>query len=349
MLKRKISVNETAEAKRYFDECRNAVIVTHSAPDGDAVGSSLALKEYMEKKGKKVTVIVPNLYPDFLRWMHDADKIVIFERQKSLCYNLVNYADLICCLDFNTLSRIDDLAVPVSKSKARKMLVDHHMEPDKFANLTISRPDCCSTCELVFRLLDSLGEIHNVNTYGAEDLYVGMCTDTGGFTYNSNDPDVFSIIAELLRKGINKDIIYRRLFNTYTADRFRLMGYILSEKLRYFPELHASYFCVSREELQRYHFLKGDLEGVVNIPLSIRGQKLSISLREDTEKPVVWISVRSYDDFSAREMAEKFFNGGGHFNAAGGHIDGTLDAAEEIRKKALAAYSEQLKSVTREG
>ncbi|MCR5312970.1 MAG: DHH family phosphoesterase [Bacteroidaceae bacterium] len=344
MLKQKITPKEATEIKKYFDECKNVVIVTHSSPDGDAIGSSLGLKEYLERKGKTVNVIVPNIFPDFLKWMHDAEKVVIFERQKALSYNLINMADLICCLDFNTLSRIDEVAIPVQKSVARKVLIDHHLEPDDFANLIISRPDCSSTCELVFRVIDKIGGMANLNLYGAEDLYAGMCTDTGGFTYNSNEPDIFMIIAELLRKGINKDVIYRKLFNTYTVDRYRLMGYILSEKLVQYPELHASYFAVSREELSRFNFLKGDMEGVVNMPLAIRGQKLSISLREDTEKPVVWVSVRSYDDFSARELAEKFFNGGGHFNAAGGHIDGNIDEAVEICKKAIEAYSEVLKA-----
>lgn len=342
MLKQKISSRETTAIKKYFDECRNVVIIAHSSPDGDAIGSSLGLKEYLEKKGKQVSVIVPNLFPDFLKWMHDSDKIVIFERQKSMGYNLINMADLICCLDFNALSRIEEVAVPLRRSNARKILIDHHLNPENFADVMVSCPDCSSTCELVFRVVNAIGGLANLSLNAAEDLYAGMCTDTGGFTYNSNDPDIFMIIAELLRKGINKDLIYRKLFNTYTLDRYRLMGYILSNKLVQYPELHASYFTVSREELKQFNFLKGDLEGVVNMPLAIRGQKLSISLREDTEKPIVWVSVRSYDDFSARELAERFFNGGGHFNAAGGRVEGTIAEAEEVCKRAIEAYREQL-------
>lgn len=343
MLKRIITPKEAEQVKKLFSECKNVVVVTHTSPDGDAIGSSLALKEYLQRKGKNVTVVVPNIFPDYLKWMNDADKIVIYERQKAYTNNLFNMADLVCCLDFNVLTRIDDVGGIVSRSRSRKLLIDHHIGPENFADVTISRPECSSTCELLFRVLDAIDGLGNLNLHGAEDIYAGMCTDTGGFTYNSKDPDIFIIIAELLRKGIDKDIIYRKLFNTYTIDRYRLMGYVLNEKLVHFPELHASYFCMSREELKRFNFLKGDMEGIVNMPLAIRGQKLSISLREDTEKPVVWISVRSYDDFSARELAENFFNGGGHFNAAGGHIDGTIQEAEEICKKAIEAYREQLK------
>lgn len=344
MLKRKIGPQEATQIKKYFDECKNVVIFTHTSPDGDAIGSSLALREYLQRKGKNVTVIVPNIFPDFLKWMNDADKVIIYERQRALAHNIINMADLVCCLDFNTLSRIDDLEVCVKRSKARKILIDHHMGPEKFADVIVSCPECSSTCELLFRVLEAIGGLSNLNLNGAEDIYAGMCTDTGGFTYNSKDPDIFIIIAELLKKGIDKDIIYRRLFNTYTIDRYRLMGYVLNQKLVQFPELHASYFAMTREELKSFNFMKGDMEGIVNMPLAIKGQKLSISLREDTEKPVVWISIRSYDDFSARDMAEQFFNGGGHFNAAGGHIDGTIQEAEEICKKAIEAFSEQLKA-----
>jgi len=344
MLKQKVTPQEATKIKKYFDDCREVVIVTHMSPDGDAIGSSLGLKEYLTRKGKNVTVIVPNIFPDYLKWMHGAEDIVVYERQRALTNNIIRRADLICGLDFNVLSRIDELAEPVAQANARKILIDHHIGPENFADITVSRPDCSSASELVFRVINAIGGLDSLTLHGAEDIYAGMCTDTGGFTYNSNEPDIFTIIAELLRKGIDKDVIYRKLFNTYTVDRYRLMGYILNEKLVQYPELHASYFAMSREELKRFNFLKGDMEGIVNMPLAIKGQKLSISLREDTEKPVVWISVRSYDDFSARDLAEQFFNGGGHFHAAGGHIDGTIQEAEEICKKAIEAFSEQLKA-----
>jgi len=343
MLKQKVTPQEAQVVKKLLDGSKNVVIVSHSSPDGDAIGSSLAMKEYLQRKGKNVNVIVPNYFPDFLRWMHDADKIVMFERQKAYSYNLLNMADLIIGLDFNVLSRIDEMGGVVPRLRAKKLLIDHHIGPEKFADVLISRPECSSTCELLFRVFSAIGAVDSLNLHAAEDLYCGLYTDTGGFAFNSNEPDIFIILAELLRKGIDKDRINRYINNNYTADRFRLMGYVLYEKLLVFPEQHASIYSLTKEELKRFNYLKGDMEGVVNMPLAIRGHKLSISLREDTEKPIIWVSIRSYDDVSAKDMAQQFFNGGGHFNAAGGRLENmTMDEAIEVGKKAIEAFKEVL-------
>ncbi len=343
MINTKLSGQQIQDVKKLLDNCKNVVIVTHTSPDGDAIGSSLAMYEFLKRKGKNVNVIVPNYFPDFLRWMNDADKIIQFDHHKALSYNHLHVADLIIGLDFNALSRIDELGNAVGKMRCKKLLIDHHLGPEKFADVTISYPQMSSTCELLFRTILAIGEVDKLNLHAAEDIYAGMCTDTGGFTYNSKDPDIFNIIAELLRKGIDKDIIYRKLYNNYSLDRYRLMGFVLYEKLIQYPEHHASVFGITREELSRFHYLKGDMEGVVNLPLAIKGQKLSISLREDTERPIIWVSVRSYDDFPANKLAEEFFNGGGHFNAAGGRIENkTMDEALEIAKNAIEKYSELL-------
>lgn len=343
MLKQKINSQEAAALRKYFDSCKNVVITAHTSPDGDAIGSCLGLYEYLKRKGKSVTVIVPNYFPDFLHWMKDADKVVLFERQKAYSYNLINMADLICCLDFNEMSRIDELAVPISHAKAKKILIDHHLNPNKASfDFVISRPEASSTCELVFRVLDAIGGVDQLTFAGAEDIYAGMFTDTGGFSFNSNDPDVFVIISELLRKGIDKDLINRRINNNFSPDRLRLIGYILYEKLQVFPELHASFFTMTKEELSQFNYIKGDMEGIVNMPLQIKGHKLSISLREDTEKPVIRISARSVDDLACNEFCAQFFNGGGHKNASGGTLECTMDEAVEITKKALEAWKDKL-------
>lgn len=350
-MKQIISANEATGVKRLFSECRNVVIVCHQSPDGDAIGSSLGLMEYMKRCGKNVSVIAPNYFPDFLRWMNGAENIINFERQKSHAYTVLNCADLVCVLDLNVPSRMgDELGNVVKNLRCRKLLIDHHMEPDTTPfNLVVSRPQASSTCELVFRVLMAIGGLDKLTLHGAEDLYAGMYTDTGGFSFNSNDPDVFNIIAELLRKGINKDLIVRKLCNNYTADRFRLMGFVLSEKLEVFQELHASVYSLTREELKRFNYLKGDMEGVVNLPLSIRGHKLSISLREDTEKPIIWVSIRSYDDISAKELAQNFFGGGGHFNAAGGRLENmSMEDALVVARNAINSIAEQLKSTDAE-
>ncbi len=338
MLSNKISYTELAEAKRMLNDCHNVVVVTHVSADGDAIGSSLAMAEYLKKRGKAVRVIVPNYFPDFLRWMSGADRIIQFDRNRAQAKMYIECADLIICLDINEPARLDDMATVVVKSTARKLMIDHHLQPQRFCNLTISHPEASSTCELVFRLLYGIGGIVQLTKAGAEDIYAGMCTDTGKFTYNANDPDIYIILSELLRKGIDKDRINRLIYNNYTEARFRLLGYILSEKLQVFPELHASMFTLTRSELGKFRYLKGDTEGVVNMPLEIRGMKLSMYLREDTEKPRILVSLRSVDDFPANRMAAEFFGGGGHLNAAGGNLSCSMTEAVEIAHKALEAY-----------
>ena len=343
MLKRVITPAELATAKKDFEECRNVVIVCHTSPDGDAIGSSLALYEYLKRKGKQVTVIVPNYFPDFLHWMKDADKIVRFDWQKTASYTALKMADLICCLDFNDLRRIDDLGVAVSRIRCKRLLIDHHLDPDRksFAHI-ISHPELSSTCELLFRLFDALGETDKLTLAAAEDLYAGMATDTGFFSFNSNDPDIFVIISELLRKGIDKDRINRQIQNNFSPDRLRLIGYVLYEKLKVFTDLHASLFAIKKEELTQFHYLKGDMEGIVNMPLQIKGHKLSIALREDTERPLIRVSTRSVDDFPCNEFCAEFFNGGGHKNAAGGTLECSMEEAIDIAMKGLEAWRERL-------
>ena len=201
-----------------------------------------------------------------------------------------------------------------------------------------------STCELVFRLVWQLGAFDEMDSKWATQAYCGMMTDTGGFTYNSTRPEIFFIISNLLTKGIDKDKIYRNVYNNYSSWAVRLRGYIMAQKLNVIEDLHASYYAISKMDMEEYRFVKGDAEGLVNIPLSIKGMKLSISLREDDRKEnLVWVSLRSVDDFPANEVAERFFHGGGHLNAAGGHLDCSLDEACVIAKDAIKAFAERLK------
>jgi phosphoesterase RecJ-like protein len=209
--------------------------------------------------------------------------------------------------------------------------------------LTISQPEACSTCELVFRIVWQLGGFDRLDKRFAVPVYCGMMTDTGGFLYNSTRPEIYFIIGELLTKHIDKDRIYRNVYHNYSVDRIRLMGYVMYEKLVYLPELHTAFYAITREEQKRFHFIKGDAEGLVNIPQQIKGLKLSISLREDSEKPRIWISLRSVDQFPCNKMAAEFFNGGGHLNASGGHLDMTIDEAIQVVREAIIAYAEKLK------
>ena len=345
MLKPIVSAQEAAKLKKIFDESKNVVILCHTSPDGDAIGSSLGLYEYLKRKGKNVNVIAPNYFPDFLHWMKDADKVILFDRHKAQSYTLLKTADLICCLDFNDLSRLDEMGTAVSRMHCRRVLIDHHLNPEKSKfTFIISRPELSSTCELVFRLIDALGDVKSLSFAAAEDLYAGMATDTGFFTFNSNNPDLFVIISELLRKGIDKDAINRKIQNNYSADRLKFIGYVLYEKLEIFPDLHASLFAIRKEELAQFHYVKGDMEGIVNMPLQIKGHKLSIALREDTEKPLIRVSTRSVDDFPCNLLCEQFFNGGGHKNAAGGTLECSMDEAIAIVHKALETWKDTLMS-----
>ncbi len=342
MLRTVVSAQEATKIKEMLAESRNVVITCHTGPDGDAIGSSLAMYEYLKRKGKQVVVIVPNYFPDYLRWMNDADKIIQYDRRRALSKSYFQQADLVIALDYNGMYRVDEMQLPLSHCRCKKLMIDHHENPENFCTIQLSRPDMSSTCELLYRLLIAMGEEKQISLHCAEDLYAGMCTDTGRFTYNSNDPEIYEIIAGLMRKGIDKDKIVRNIYNQYTEGRYRLLGHILLNKLELYPDLHASIFSVSREELKQFKYMKGDAEGFVNIPLEIKGTKLSISLREDTEKDRIFVSIRSYDDFSAQEVAEKYFNGGGHFHAAGGTLYCTMDEALDTARKALEAYRETL-------
>ena len=319
------------------------LITCHKSPDGDAIGSCLGWAEYLRTRGKEATVIVPDQYPDFLQWLPNSEKIVRYDKHPKKCDMLFKIADLVFCLDFNTPSRVQDMEPALVSSSAPKVLIDHHLDPDVPAVLTISQPEACSTCELVFRIVWQLGGFDGLDKRFAIPVYCGMMTDTGGFLYNSTRPEIYFIIGELLTKRIDKDRIYRNVYHNYSEDRIRLMGYVMYEKLVYLPEFHTAFYTITREEQKRFHFIKGDAEGLVNIPQQIKGLKLSISLREDSEKHRIWVSLRSVDQFPCNKMAAEFFNGGGHLNASGGHLDMTIDEAVQVVRQALVAYADLLK------
>ena len=339
-----MTTDQLAQMAQLISTAQSVLVVCHKSPDGDAIGSSLGMAEYLRLRGKDVTVVVPDQYPDFLHWLPNSEKIVRYDKHPGKCDMLFKIADLIVCLDFNTPSRVEDMEPALVSSPARKILIDHHLKPDVDADLVISQPEASSASELVFRVVWQLGGFPELGKAFAIPVYCGMMTDTGGFTFNSTRPEIFFIIGELLTKHIDKDKIYRNVYHNYSYDRIRLMGYVMFEKLVYLPEYHASYYAITRDEQKRFNFIKGDAEGLVNIPQQIKGLKLSISLREDTEKPnLVWVSLRSVDDFPCNLVAERFFNGGGHLNASGGRLNCSIDEAVEIARQAIVAFADTLK------
>ena len=344
MLTKVIDQSKIDHFAKWLERADKIVIVAHVAPDGDAVGSSLGLWHFLNTQDKDATVIVPNAFPDFLKWMPGSKDILLYDRYKEFADKLIAEADVICCLDFNAISRIDAMADAVLASPARKILVDHHLNPEDFCRIIISHPEISSTSELVFRLICRMGYFSDITKEGAECIYTGMMTDTGGFTYNSTNPDIYYIICQLLTKGIDKDKIYRNVFNNARVSAVRFRGHLMNEKLQVIESLHASYYTVTRKEMKEYDFIKGDLEGLVNVPLTIRGHKLSISLREDTDiDNRILVSLRSVDDFPCNKMAEQFFNGGGHRNASGGKLLCSIEEAEKIAQKAILAFADLLR------
>lgn len=326
---------------KWFERADNIVIVSHVSPDGDAIGSSLGLYHFLCSQDKTVNVIVPNAFPDFLKWMPGAKDILLYDRYKEFADKLIAEADIICCLDFNALKRIDDMADAVAASPARKVMIDHHLYPEAFCKITISHPKISSTSELIFRLICRMGYSSDITRQGAECIYTGMMTDTGGFTYNSNNQEIYFIISELLAKGIDKDEIYRRVYSTYSESRLRLMGYVLS-RMQVYGEYNTAVISLTTEEQSQFDYIKGDSEGFVNIPLSIKNVCFSCFLREDTDKKKIKISFRSVGTFPCNLLAGEFFNGGGHLNASGGEFVGTMDQARAQLELALAKFKPQL-------
>ena len=336
--------DQLVQMNQLISNANNILITCHKSPDGDAIGATLAWAEYLISIGKEPTMIVPDQFPDFLTWLPNSQKIVRYDKHREKCDMLFKIADLIFCLDYNTPSRVDEMEQSLVNSPANRVLIDHHLKPEMPAVLTISQPEACSTCELIFRIVWQMGAFEQQTKHFAVPVYCGMMTDTGGFLYNSTRCEIYFIISQLLTKHIDKDRIYRNVYHNYSEDRIRLMGYVLYEKLVYIPEYNAAFYTLTKDELRRFHFIKGDAEGLVNIPQQIKGLKLSISLREDTDKPnIIWVSLRSVDDFPCNLMAEQFFNGGGHLNASGGRINGTMQDAIETVRKAIDAFADRLK------
>ena len=342
MLSKVIDQANIDKIETYFSRAQQIVIVSHVSPDGDAIGSSLGLYHFLAGRGKEVHVIVPNAYPDFLKWMPGAASILRYDKDKQKADAYINAADVICCLDFNALSRIDNMAQAVGEAPGRRVMVDHHLYPGDFCRVTVSHPNMSSTCELVFRLICRLGCFSEITKDCAECIYTGMMTDTGGFTYNSNSQEIYFIISELLSKGIDKDAIYRKVFNTYSENRLRLQGYILYDKMQVYPQFSASLITLTDAEQRKFHCVKGDTEGFVNMPLQIKGVRFSAFLREDVEKKMIKISLRSVGSFPCNKLAAEFFNGGGHLNASGGEFYGTMDEAVCRFKQAIVKYESLL-------
>jgi len=319
--------------RRLINESDRIVAITHMAPDGDAIGSVTAFRSVMEQIGKDVHIIIPDMMLASLKSLPGAKEVTDAVRYPEFAQKLINDADLIVCLDFNELKRVGKLASLLEQSKARKILIDHHLNPGEFADVVISRPEMSSTCYLLFKVFCALELFSEINKAAAESILTGMMTDTGNFSYNAADPELYVVVAELLKKGADKEKIYRAQFETHSLNSLRLNAYAMLKKLEVWPDKGAALITMSREELNRFHYVKGDTEGLVNRPLAIPGVVYSAFLRE--EDGYVKVSMRSLEKFPVNELCREYFGGGGHLNAAGGEFNGTLEEAAKLFRSLL--------------
>lgn len=338
---------DEVQKQQFLDLVENAqrvVVCPHVNPDGDAVGSTLAIMHWLRRQGKDACVLVPNSFPDFLQWLPGANEIVNYTREAEIAKERIAKADLFLITDLNSSSRLGALEEHIVANSAAKIMIDHHMDPSDFCQLVVSRPEMCATAEVWCHVLAQLNETKDISHDEAVCLYTAMMCDTGAFTYASNRPVVYECIGMLLACGIDKDKIYRNVYYTASAARLRLQGYLLYVNMQLLNGYHTSVMTLTREERKRFGIKNGDTEGFVNIPLQIMGMRLSVFLTEDTEHPgIVKVSLRSVDDFPCNLMAEEFFNGGGHKNASGGRIQCTMDEAVERVKQAVNKYKKWLK------
>jgi bifunctional oligoribonuclease and PAP phosphatase NrnA len=339
MLTKIISEDLVQQAKHLLKRADTVAILSHQGPDGDAVGSSLAMAEFLLTQGKHVQVIFPDPFPDFLRWMPGSEKSLFYSLQPKACELFLTKSDVIICLDFNHLKRMGRLGEVVANSPAKRIMLDHHPEPDEFAEVQMSYPSIASTSELVFRYICRSGSFDEMTKKCAECIYTGMMTDTGAFSYNSNKTEMYYIVSELINKGVDKDAIYSRVYNTWSADRMRLMGFVLHQRMKVYPEFNTAILHLSLEDLKKYNYQIGDTEGFVNLPLSISGIVFSVFVREEAGR--IKLSFRSQGTFPVNKVAAELFNGGGHLNAAGGEFEGTLEEALCKLEEALPTFGVQ--------
>ena len=315
--------------KHILSTPKKIIIVPHKNPDGDAIGSTLGLYHYLKKNHHYVTVVAPNDYPEFLKWMPDEDKIVKYDTNTEKANALIEDADIIFTLDFNALNRIGNMEVPVTNSKAIKIMIDHHQQPDSYATYTYSDVSMSSTSEMIYNFIELLGDVNQIDNDIATCLYTGIMTDTGSFKYSCTTTQTHNIIGILIEKGANNTQIHNNVYDTFSYNQIQLLGCAL-KNLKVLPEYKTAYITLSQEELNQFNFKKGDTEGFVNYGLALVGIVFSAIFIENQQESIIKISFRSKGAFSVNEFARAHFEGGGHTNAAGGKSE--LDLNETVEK-----------------
>lgn len=335
-----ISQKHIEQFKQILSESNKSVIVPHINPDGDAIGSCIALLHVFKNVRKSATVVVPNDFPDFLQWIDGSHLVIDFEKRKEEAIAIFNAADTMFVLDFNDFNRSEEMAKTLHGFEGKTVMIDHHPGPVAPCNLIISYPEVSSTCELIFRILERADMLDKLDKSGAEAIFTGMMTDTGNFSYNASTPETYRIIATLIEKGIDKDMINANVYHTFSESRWRLVGHSLKEKMVVLHDYKTAYISLTKQELDHFNFQPGDTEGLVNLPLMVKGIVFCVFFMEKDDH--VKLSLRSKGNFSVNSFSRSHFEGGGHDNAAGGRS--SLKMSEAIAKfeSLLPSYKEQL-------
>lgn len=319
---------------------KRIVITAHANPDGDALGSSLGLYHYLKQQGHRLTIIMPTEMPEFLNWMKDFDQILVYENTRTFSKKIVQEADIIFSLDYNTLGRLEQMQGIVRNSKAYKVMIDHHLDPADFCQAMLSDTTASSTCELIYRFIEILGDLDALNTDILNALYVGILTDTGGLRYATSSR-LFRIVADMLERGVDNNKLTDLVFNAYTVKRFDLLGFCISQRLEYLEDCNTGIIALSQADHKKYNIRRGDLEGVVNFILKIRKIRCAVLIAERHD--IVKLSMRSKGDFSVQEVCSTYFNGGGHKNASGGAVKKPFETViEQFRTVIRTNYKEAL-------
>ena len=327
--------------KQALSKTSNIVIVGHKNPDGDAIGSCLGLANFLKQLEHQVTVVMPNDFPEFLKWIPETQIIINYEQHRDNVKNCLSEANLVFTLDFNALNRTGDLAQELMATNADFILIDHHQEPDDYALVTYSDVGMSSTSEMVYNFIEFMGGLNLLNKEIATQLYVGIMTDTGSFRFPATTAATHRIIAHLIEAGAPNSIIHQNVYDTNSPDRLKLLGVALNNMVM-LPEYKTAYITMSQEELNNNNFKKGDTEGFVNYALSMKGVIFAMIFIENKKEKIIKISLRSKGSFSVNDFSRKYFNGGGHTNAAGGKSSKTLSKTVEEFISILPGYKKEL-------
>jgi len=331
----------TKTVKTLLTSPKKIVIVGHKNPDGDAVGSCLGLSFFLKSLGHIVTVIMPNDFPDFLKWLPGCEEIIVFEKEVPKSTELVERANVIFTLDFNSLDRVGELQTVLEKTSAKFVMIDHHQQPADYAMATFSDVKMSSTSEMVFHFMEALGQAEKLSKEIAINLYTGIMTDTGSFRFSSTSPTTHRVAAKLIEAGAKGAIINQNVYDTNSPDRMKLLGVAL-HNLHILPEFNTAYITLTQKELDDHNFKKGDTEGFVNYALSVKGVVFAVIFIENKQENLVKISFRSKDDFSVNDFARNHYSGGGHINAAGGKSSQDLNKTINEFISILPRYKKQL-------